>query len=58
MPHVNALLGMTGGLKVLTEDEIWKNTEMVQNELPSSKIVSGFVQASRIYCKGSRQAEW
>jgi hypothetical protein len=63
MPHMNvlalsvfpcmlrrhtALSRMTGGLKVLTEDEIWKNAEMVWNELPSSKIASGFIQASRI----------
>ncbi len=33
---------------MLTEDEIWKNAETVWNELPSSKIASGFVQASRI----------
>jgi hypothetical protein len=39
---------MTRGLKVLTEDEIWKNAKTVWNELPSSKIASGFVQASCI----------
>jgi hypothetical protein len=39
---------MIGGLTVLTEDEIWKNAETVWNELPSSKIASGFVQASCI----------
>jgi hypothetical protein len=39
---------MTGGLKVLMEDEIWKNAETVWNELPSSKIASGFVQVSCI----------
>jgi hypothetical protein len=39
---------MMGGLKVLTEDEIWKNEKKVFNELPSSKIASGFVQASSI----------
>jgi hypothetical protein len=63
MPHMNildlsvfpcmsrrhtALSRMTGGLKVLTEDEIWKNAETVWNELPSSKIASAFIQASRI----------
>jgi hypothetical protein len=39
---------MTGGLKVLTEDEIWKKAETVWNKLPSSKIASGFAQASCI----------
>jgi hypothetical protein len=39
---------MIGGLRVLTEHVIWNNTETVWNELPSSKIASGFVQASCI----------
>ena len=37
-----------GGLKVLTEDEIWNTALDVWNKLPNSKIASGCVQAHRI----------
>ena len=37
-----------GGLKVLTEDEIWKVANEVWKALPNSKIASGYVQAHRI----------
>ena len=37
-----------GGLRVLTGDEIWETAWRVWEELPSSKIASGFIQAYRI----------
>lgn len=37
-----------GGLKVLSEDNIWDCAKQVWDELPNSKIASGFVQAHRI----------
>jgi hypothetical protein len=40
-------LRMTRGLKVPTEDVIWKNAKTVWDKLPSSKIAPGFVQASK-----------
>lgn len=38
----------TGGLRVLTEDEIWETAKEVWEALPSSKIASGYIQAYRI----------
>ena len=37
-----------GGLKVLSQDEIWDNALAVWNALPNSKIGSAYVQAFRI----------
>jgi hypothetical protein len=37
-----------GGLKVLSEADIWKNAEGVCKELPKCKDASGFIQAYRI----------
>ena len=37
-----------GGLKVLSEDEIWKVAEEVWRALPNFKIASGYIQAHRI----------
>jgi hypothetical protein len=63
MPHMNVLdlsvfpcmsrrhidkCREVGGLKVLPEDDIWENAELVWNQLPNSKIASGYIQAYRI----------
>ena len=63
MPHMNVLdlsvfpnmskrhaelARSSGGLHVLTENEVWEAAEKVWKKLPSSKIASGFVQARRI----------
>ena len=63
MPHMNVLdlsvfpcmsrrhtekCRNVGGLKVLSEDEIWDNAMKVWNELPSCRIGSSYVQAFRI----------
>jgi hypothetical protein len=37
-----------GGLRVLSEDDIWETALGVWTELPNSKIASGFIQAHRI----------
>jgi hypothetical protein len=38
----------SGGSKVLSEAEIWKNAESVWKELPNCMVASGYVQAYRI----------
>ena len=63
MPHMNVLdlsvfpcmsrrhiakAREVGGLRVLSENDIWSCAQDVWNELPNSKIASGFVQAYRI----------
>jgi hypothetical protein len=63
MPHLNvldlsvfpamsrrhtALARARGGLCVLKEDEIWAAANQVWNDLPSSKIASGYIQAFRL----------
>lgn len=63
MPHLNvldlsvfpamsrrhmALARAHGGLCVLKEDEIWAAANQVWNDLPSSKIASGYIQAFRL----------
>ena len=37
-----------GGIKVLSEDEIWDNANKVWNELPNYKIESAYIHAYRI----------
>jgi hypothetical protein len=37
-----------GGLRVLSEDDIWETALGVWTELPNAKIASGFIQAHRI----------
>jgi hypothetical protein len=63
MPHMNVLdlsvfpcmsrrhsskCRESGGLKVLSEAEIWTNAESVWKELPNCNIASGYIQAYRI----------
>jgi hypothetical protein len=63
MPHMNVLdlsvfpcmskghsdkSRKSGGLKVLSEAEIWKNAESMWKELPNCKVASGYIQAYRI----------
>jgi hypothetical protein len=63
MPHINVLdlsvfpmmsrrhsnlSRRQGGMKVLTEDEIWRVTLQVWEEIPCTKIASAYVQAIQI----------
>jgi hypothetical protein len=38
----------SGGLKVLSEAEIWKNAESGWKKLPNCKVAPGYIQAYRI----------